>query len=695
MADRYWVGGTGAWNASNTTNWSASSGGAGGASVPTSADNVIFDNNSDAGADYTVTISGTRLCLNFTVSSQDFVMTLAGSGTPVLSISGSVNVNPVTSGRYAGSGVIEMQFVGSGSQTISVTNTSPSSQLTAGSCSFANAAGTWTLNSNFTVVGAGFTLTNGTVALGSNQLTYQGSTLASIAAGNLNFGSGTFLLTNANITFSSSTVTAGTGSLTISRTAAVTFTGGANTFYQVTLGNASTQSITINDPNTFTNLIFGGTNAFNRLVAIQSNQTITGILNFSGASSATPHLARTYIYSGTFNFARTLSIGTAQNVSNIDFQDITVTGTASPISGSSVGNRGGNSGITFTAAKTCYWVGGTGNWNSSAATRWAASSGGAAAAANYPLAQDTAVIDNSSGAGTLTVDGLSAGVAVGPLNMSARTTAFTLDVSSNIYIFGNWSNGSGITLSGTAGIFFDNRSPASITSAGKTFTQFITVRCVGTTLSLSDNFVCNYSFSSSPSITHGTFNLNTFNASVDQIALSAGATLAIGSGTLTVSGSGISFNMSPSGTVTGAGKISMTSASAKTFAGGIKTYGHLENAGAGALTINGQNTFTTISNSVQPTTFTFPSGASVTVTNFNVSGTPGNLVTINATSTGNATLSKASGAVVVSYCSITKSTATGGATWSALVADGNVNAGSNSGWNFGVSSNGLFFGSNF
>jgi len=40
MADRYWVGGTGTWGNSQTTNWSATSGGTAGASVPTASDNV-------------------------------------------------------------------------------------------------------------------------------------------------------------------------------------------------------------------------------------------------------------------------------------------------------------------------------------------------------------------------------------------------------------------------------------------------------------------------------------------------------------------------------------------------------------------------------------------------------------------------------------------------------------------------------
>ena len=81
MADRYWVGGTGTWNSSNTTNWSATSGGSGGASVPTSADNVLFDDNSAAG-NFTVTVVGVANCLNF----QGLV-----SSTKVLTLTGDTN----------------------------------------------------------------------------------------------------------------------------------------------------------------------------------------------------------------------------------------------------------------------------------------------------------------------------------------------------------------------------------------------------------------------------------------------------------------------------------------------------------------------------------------------------------------------------------------------------------------------------
>lgn len=58
MANRFWVGGTGTWDASDTTHWAATSGGAGGQSVPTSADTVTFDGASGGGT-VTVNFGGT------------------------------------------------------------------------------------------------------------------------------------------------------------------------------------------------------------------------------------------------------------------------------------------------------------------------------------------------------------------------------------------------------------------------------------------------------------------------------------------------------------------------------------------------------------------------------------------------------------------------------------------------------------
>jgi hypothetical protein len=48
-ANRFWVGGTGNWDAVTTTHWASGSGGAGGQSVPVAGDVVTFDSNSGGG----------------------------------------------------------------------------------------------------------------------------------------------------------------------------------------------------------------------------------------------------------------------------------------------------------------------------------------------------------------------------------------------------------------------------------------------------------------------------------------------------------------------------------------------------------------------------------------------------------------------------------------------------------------------
>jgi hypothetical protein len=90
MADRFWVGGTGTWDAVNTANWSATSGGAGGVSVPVSIDAVYFNASSGGG---TVTLGADGACgiINFVgfTGIIDFVNTYkivcASGGTTIVS----------------------------------------------------------------------------------------------------------------------------------------------------------------------------------------------------------------------------------------------------------------------------------------------------------------------------------------------------------------------------------------------------------------------------------------------------------------------------------------------------------------------------------------------------------------------------------------------------------------------------------
>ena len=86
MALRFWVSaGTGDYN--STTNWSASSGGASGASVPTTADDVTWDANSGAGT-VAVNVSSVAKSVNFTnfTGTVDFKNTLSVAGNITLGL---------------------------------------------------------------------------------------------------------------------------------------------------------------------------------------------------------------------------------------------------------------------------------------------------------------------------------------------------------------------------------------------------------------------------------------------------------------------------------------------------------------------------------------------------------------------------------------------------------------------------------
>ena len=209
-------------------------------------------------------------------------------------------------------------------------------------------------------------------------------------------------------------------------------------------------------------------------------------------------------------------------------------------------------------------------------------------------------------------------------------------------------------------------------------------------------FLSNYTgVSGSTSFNAGSYNFNGKTISVNALSVGSNSSITFNGSTLAVSGSA-TFNASSTLTAgTGSAILSMTSASSKTLTGGGKTFPlTLSNDGAGTLTITGANTFNGITNTVQPTAFVFPSSTTQTVTNWNVSGTSGNLVTITSSIAGTAaTLSKSSGTVSSNYLSLKDSTATGGASWYAGANSTNVS--NNTGWIFtappGGAVNGNFF----
>lgn len=631
MADRYWRGGTAAWDGTAGSKWASTVGGPTGAAVPTSADDVFFDATSGAS---TVTISTGNTGAK-SITCTGFTGTLAGSAA--ITVSGSITL------------VAGMTFSNTSTFTFNATGTITSAGKTFNGISINGTGITVTLGdplviTNSIVVSAGTFTTN-------NNDVNAGSLLSSaVVARTINLGSSTVTLTSSTpITFTTSTnltFNAGTSSIVATSTSP-TFAGGNQTFNNVTFSNTSLVAPNITGSNTYANFTVAGKSASGiSEFSFAANQTITGTFTVSAGTDAT---CRTFLFSNTANTPRTLTCG-AVSLTDVDFRDITIAGAAAPASGTRLGDCKGNSGITFAADVPKYWAStSAGNWGG--ATAWATSSGGTPNINNFPLAQDTVNIEQIyPTSGTITVN---ADYNIGTLNMGTRTSSVTLATSTfapNVY--GSWTNGSGVTLSGTGSITFNGRGAAqTITSAGKTFTMSIVIINYGGSVTLLDSFVCSDSVLT---LTSGTFNANGFNVTLSNTVGTFSSnnsntrTIAIGSGTWAIAGSGTPWNCATSTnlTVTGIGTLSFTSASAKTFAGGgIQTYPTINQDGAGALTVTGSNKFADITNTYSATgatTVRFTAGTTNIFTAFNLKGEAGRVCTLGSATAAQATLQKSS-----------------------------------------------------
>jgi hypothetical protein len=689
MADRYWVLGTGSWSSTNTVNWSASSGGAGGASVPTSADNVFFDANSNVGTGaFTVTMANSpRVCNDFTASGLDGTMTLAGASIG-LTVSGSLTFQATNfSATYSGTTTFNATTTG---KTITTNGVAFAGRVT-----FNGVGGAWTLGSALNATGQIITVTNGTFDTSSSgnyavtafQFSSNNSNIRTI-----NLNASTVTLSGSGSawempTSTNATLNAGTSTINLSNASAA-FAGGGLTYYNVAFtSTALSANPSITGANTFNNLtITGRTTIGFAQLSISANQTINGTLTVSAGTAAA---YRIMLRSDTVGATRTLTCA-AVSFTDTDFRDITIAGAASPASGTRLGDDKGNSGITFPAAKTVYYrQTGSANWGATGSGSWSATSGGSADSTMFPLAQDTAVFPAATYPASGSTTTVNSDYPIGTIDMSLRTTN-TMTLATSTFapgLFGNWINGTGITISGTGTIFVLGRTTQQITSVSKTFTQPINIFSPSGTVQLQDALTTGTGVTTT--LTSGTLDLNGFTYTVGTAFTTATGTknLTFNGGTLVCpAATTTAFNNAvPTGFTTtagtGTGVISMTAATAKTFVGGGSTFNcTLNQGGAGALTITGSNTFSNITNTVQPASVLFTAATTSTFTNFNLSGTSGNLITIGSVTAASHTLSKASGTVSADFLSISRSTATGGAGWYA--GANSTDGGNNLGWIF-------------
>ena len=586
MADRFWVGGSGTWAPGVTTNWSTTSGGPNGASVPTTADDVIFDQFGT----YTVTMSSGLSCQNFIVSAGTVTFT---SVAATVAVNGGMDLVAGT----MWSTVSTITFTSPNAGNLVTTNGS----VITGNVTF-NGAGSWTLGSALTLStagGSGLTVvrgefyTNGQSVTCAGPLQSTGTLVRAIDLANstvtisANTTSAIFISSATNLTFN-----AGTSQINLSgSTSGITSPG--LTFRNVAFTSNQGSLRPVTGSNTFNNFaVTAPSSAGVMNVNFDSQQTINGTLSTTGTAGN----RRVFFTTVNYGISRDLVVNSAPSLTDADFRGLYVRGTAAPISGTRIGNRGECRGITFSAPKTVYWsIAGINSWGGN---NWSNSSGGTTSTDYFPLPQDTAIFNNSStNVSPINVDGTTSYLPT--VDWSARTTAATLSFDFNTTIYGNFICSSSTTISGVSALTFSGGTTQTITSAGRAFTCPITIDTYGGTVQLADALNIG---SNSLIVTNGTF--TTAGYAVTAGALSSSnsnvRTINLGASTITL----LSFNFlnftTSTNLVFNAGSSNITatyavSGNGTVEAGGVTfnnlTLNQTADGITFVLTLNGQNSY--------------------------------------------------------------------------------------------------------
>lgn len=209
MASRYWVGGTASWDGTAGTKWAATSGGAGGQSVPGSADDVFFDAASGA---VTITQTTTPITVN-SLNMTGFTGTFAASA---IDRQFAVNLNLTVGAAANFTHIGEIIILGSATSTIT------SNGRTWGACQFRSSSSTGSAkpivladalnapNALFEFESAGGTFNSGGFNVTVKDATFGGGWAFTL-------GGSTMTLTGATLRFNSGiTSFAGPAALTLS-----------------------------------------------------------------------------------------------------------------------------------------------------------------------------------------------------------------------------------------------------------------------------------------------------------------------------------------------------------------------------------------------------------------------------------------------------------------------------------------------
>jgi len=506
----YWIGGTGNWN--DNTHWSLTSGGAGGAALPTSADNVFFDANSFSAPSQTVTINSTAACADMDWTGAAFNPLLTSNGGAPLSIHGSLTFIPA------------MTFVMVNSDVYFRATATGKTVTTAGltfntSAIFDGVGGGWTLVDAFTG-NSYFNLINGSITSNNNTITCGYFTSNSGFTRSLNLGTSIVNITAGggvfNVGTNGLTFNGGASTINFTNTGGI-LTGGTHSFNNVNWTNASSNG-SLYDGLSYNKIVFSGTGDVNPSagtyyasvnfqkvgfinpgngnfgkVTFSDNGTIVGTnsydsLIFSPGKTYSLQYGFTQTINNLFQANGTCSqpiliksngAGTAANISSgaatiaanyVRMQDITATGGAVFTANTSI-DLGNNTGWTINAptSQNLYWVGGAGNWDD--ANHWSLTSGGAPGTC-IPNRYDNVYFDANSftvGSKIVTINNVAE---CDSMNWTGATNTPILTGTPDLNIYGSLKFISAMTNSFSGKLYFRSTNAGNIiTSAGKSFSN--------------------------------------------------------------------------------------------------------------------------------------------------------------------------------------------------------------------------------
>lgn len=727
----YWVNGSGDWNDRN--HWSASSGGPGGACVPYSGDDVIFDANSGLSVSGTVTTSSSSFCRNMTWSGMGNV-TFTESGSYKFLLYGSLQMDPAVTMNA----LIEMP--GNISSSITTNGSSKGAIqfiIDKTNAAIVSLADNWNNPTGGSIVhrNGGLNMSGRTINIAFYSSVVNATRAVDISNAMLNFNSyWDYRLSGKSISSAGSRITtvAMTSDGLIYPLADVTGLSGSvitgTNFGQLTFTNTSNTSlVTIGTGNTIRKLeykgsgsISAGSNTIDSLILAGSkNYSFTGtntINKYMKAQSAA--CAGFSEIKGTPTGTLAFGSGAMVEIDNVYMQNMGATGSITPIAFNGA-NAGGNTGWTINVAASSprFWVGGGGDWNDPA--HWSSTSGGTAGSACVPTVYDDVYFDANSGFTTanrtVTINNGNAYARninwTGALNSPVwnKSTSWKLEVwgdslivtapaTFNLELILKGSNPAfmkGSTPSGSFDIRID-KPGGSLTllndynnSQGRFFLTNGAFNASGRTLNFNTFTNEGSPNASSVDISNSIITLNgnwAYSGSVANHALNA-VNSAITSQAFNATG--FTYNkVNVNGALSNSAQFDNTTIDSLVFTlasttsqvginGNNNTFNFVEYKGSGGIYGN-NNTIDTLV-FFPGNRYTLNSGTNTTITGeWYGSGSPCRLTEIVSSSTTNATITKSSGDVSFDYVRLQHITATGSAAFN--TQSHSIDLGGNTGW---------------